>query len=53
MHVGDWSCKQPIDPATTIYLDCEVVGKRINVGYSYMDFGGPFEVIVFRTKRPL
>ena len=53
MHVGDWSCKQPIDPATTIYLDCEVVGNRINVGYSYMDFGEPFEVMVFRTKRPL
>lgn len=53
MHLGDWSCKQAIDPATTRYLDCEVVGAKINVGYSYMDFGGSFEVMVFRTKRLL
>jgi len=54
LHLGDWSCKQPIDPATTRYLDCEVVGSKINVGFSYMNFSGePFEVIVYRTKRPL
>lgn len=54
LHQGDWSCKQPIDPATTRYLDCEVIGSKINVGLSYMNFGGePFEVIVYRTKRPL
>jgi hypothetical protein len=53
MHLGDWSCKQAIDPATTRYLDCDVVGAKIDIGYSYMDFGEPFEVMVFRTKRPL
>lgn len=54
MAIGDWTCKQPIDPATTRYLDCDVVGAKINVGFSYMNFGGePFEVIVYRTKRPL
>jgi hypothetical protein len=54
MTLGEWSCKQPIDPATTRYLDCDVVGAKINVGVSYMNFGGePFEVIVYRTKRPL
>ncbi|MDB5470951.1 MAG: hypothetical protein JWR84_2511 [Caulobacter sp.] len=53
MHRGDWRCKQAVDPATTTYLDCEVVGDRINVGFSYMTFGAPFEVIVYRTKRPL
>ncbi|MDO9336167.1 MAG: hypothetical protein Q7T61_07180 [Caulobacter sp.] len=53
MHRGQWTCKQPVDPATTTYLDCDIPGAKIDVGYSYMDFGGPFEVIVYRTKRPL
>ncbi len=53
LHRGEWTCKQPIDAATTRYLDCDVVGAKINVGFSYMTFGEPFEVIVYRTKRPL
>lgn len=53
IHGGDWSCKQALDPATTTYLDCDIVGSRIDVGYSYMMFGEPFEVMVFRGKRPL
>jgi hypothetical protein len=54
IHRGEWRCKQPVDPEKTSYLDCDIEGDKINVGYSYMDFGGgPYEIIVYRSKRPL
>lgn len=54
IHRGEWTCKQPVDPEKTTYLDCDIEGEKIDVGYSYMNFGGgPYEIIVYRSKRPL